>query len=264
MPIVLDDVSFTYPDGSPAVEAVSLTIDDGERVAIIGQNGAGKTTTVKMMNGLLKPTSGTVLVDGIGTADRSTAAVAKDVGYVFQNPDDQIVASTVREELEFMPRYYRWNDDEIAQRTTRAAELTGITDTLETNPHDLPFAVKKFVAIASILVGHCRYLILDEPTAGLDHRGIVLLHGLIDSLRDEGVAVVTITHDMRFVVEAFERIVVMTNRRVVADGRATDTFADDTILAGARLKRPEAAQLARDLRLGDNPLRLADIANAVP
>jgi energy-coupling factor transport system ATP-binding protein len=260
MTIELDHVSFNYPDGSPAVEDVSLTIGDGEAVAIIGQNGAGKTTSVKLMNGLLKPTSGTVTIDGIPTTDRTTATVARDVGYVFQNPDDQIFASTVRDELEYMPKYFKWDEDKREDRVLRAARLTGIEEHLDTNPNDLPFAIKKFVAMAAILVGDCRYVILDEPTAGLDLIGLKILRALIEQLNSEGIAVVTITHDMRFVVETFDRVVVMANRRVVTDGTTEHVFSSDTTLTAARLRRPEAAQLARDLGLGDDALRIDDIA----
>ena len=259
MPIELTNASFTYPDGSLAVESVSLTINDGERVAIVGQNGAGKTTTVKMMNGLLRPTIGTVSVDGVLTSSRTTATTAKTVGYVFQNPDDQIFGSTVQGELEYMPRYHKWDEAKREARVSRAADLTGVAEHFEVNPNDLPFAIKKFVAIGAILVGECRYVILDEPTAGLDSRGLALLNRMIDQLEAEGISVITITHDMRFVVESFERVVVMAHRTVIADGTATEIFANDEILKEAKLKRPEVAQLARDLGLSQSALRLRDV-----
>ncbi|RZU66587.1 energy-coupling factor transport system ATP-binding protein [Microterricola gilva] len=259
MPIELINASFTYPDGSPAVESVNLTINDGERVAIVGQNGAGKTTTVKMMNGLLRPSSGSVAVDGVLTSARTTAVTAKTVGYVFQNPDDQIFGSTVRGELEYMPRYHKWDEVKREARVARAADLTGVAEHFDVNPNDLPFAIKKFVAIGAILVGECRYVILDEPTAGLDSRGLALLNRMIDQLEAEGISVITITHDMRFVVESFNRVVVMAHRTVIADATATEVFASDGILKEAKLKRPEVAQLARDLGLSHTALRLGDV-----
>ena len=264
MPIILSDASFAYPDGTVAVESVNLRIDDGERVAIVGQNGAGKTTTVKMMNGLLKPTSGSVTVDGEETSKRTTATVARDVGYVFQNPDDQIFGSDVLGELEYMPRYFKWDEEKRVARVTRAAELTGIDKYLDVNPSDLPFAIKKFVAIGAILVGECKYVILDEPTAGLDSVGLRLLNTMIDQLESEGVSVITISHDMRFVSESFERVVVMANRKVIADGSAEEIFSDDNTLTQARLRRPEIAQLARDLNLSRSALKLADVLPLIP
>lgn len=264
MPIELCDAAFTYPDGSRAVHSVNLRIDDGERVAIVGQNGAGKTTTVKMMNGLLKPSGGEVLVDGVSTVGRTTATIARSVGYVFQNPDDQIFSSDVKTELEYMPKYYKWDAKKRAARVDRAAELAGIEQYLDVNPNDLPFAVRKFVAIGAVLVGECQYVILDEPTAGLDQPGLALLNRMIDQLESEGLSVVTITHDMRFVVESFSRVVAMAEGLVVADGSCRDVFADDALLAKARIKRLEVAQLARDLGLSSTALTSADVVPLIP
>lgn len=264
MPIELSEVAFTYPDGSSALTSVTMRVGDGERLAIVGQNGAGKTTTVKLMNGLLKPSAGHVLVDGVSTAGRTTAQVARDVGYVFQNPDDQIFASDVRSELEFLPRYFRWSTEKRTERVDRAIELAGIGLYLEANPKDLPSAIRKFVAIGAVLVGDCRYVILDEPTAGLDSRGLALLERMLDRLRDDGIAVVTITHDMRFVVDAFERVVAMANGTVIADGPCAAVFADDDVLRRSRIKRLEVAQLARDLGLSSTALTIDDVVDLVP
>ncbi|MFU8876027.1 energy-coupling factor ABC transporter ATP-binding protein [Micromonospora sp. SL4-19] len=264
MPIELNGVGFTYPDGSRAIGGVDLRVADGERLAIVGQNGAGKTTTVKLMNRLLLPTEGEVLVDGASTAKRTTAQVARDVGYVFQNPDDQLFAADVRSEIEYLPKYLKWPDEKREERCARAIELTGIGDHLDTNPKDLPSAIRKFVAIAAILVSECRYVILDEPTAGLDSRGLALLHGMLDRLGDEGVAVITITHDMRFVIDAFERVVAMADGAVIADGDRRDVFLDDDILRRSRIRRPDAAQLARDLNLSRRALTVDDVVELVP
>ena len=264
MAIILREAGYTYPDGSEAVRSVDLHVDDGERLAIVGQNGAGKTTMVKMMNGLLKPTRGEVLVDGSTTRGRTTASIAKTVGYVFQNPDDQVFNRDVRTELEFMPRYHGWDERKRAERVERAAALAGISRHLDTNPKDLPFATRKFVAIAAVLVGECGYVILDEPTAGLDVVGLSLLNRMIDQLEADGVAVVTITHDMRFVVESFSRVVAMADGNVVADGGCAEVFSDDAVLAEARIKRPEVAQLARDLGLSSTALTIRDVAPLIP
>lgn len=264
MAIELRDVAFTYPDGSVAVSGVSLRIDDGERVAIVGQNGAGKTTTVKLMNALLAPTSGEVLVDGESTAGRTTAQVSRLVGYVFQNPDDQLFSADVRSEVEYLPKYLKWSDEKREERVERAIELTGIREHLDTNPKDLPTAIRKFVAIAAVLVSECRYIILDEPTAGLDSRGIALLHRLLDSLEAEGIAVVTITHDMRFVIDGFRRVVAMAQGAVVVDGPLAAVFCDDDVLDRARLRRLDVAQLARDLNLSRTAVSLDDVVELIP
>lgn len=264
MSILLNDVTFRYPDGSLAVDGVSLEIGAGERVAIVGQNGAGKTTTVKLMNGLLKPTTGTVLVDGVDTRSQTTATTARSVAYVFQNPDDQVFAPDVRGELGYMPKYDKWDEDKTAKRVRRAVRMTGIGKFLDVNPSDLPFAIKKFVAIGAVLVGEPRYVILDEPTAGLDSRGVALLNRMIDQLEAEGIAVITITHDMRFVADSFRRVVAMADRKVVSDGSVEDVFSRDDVLHASRLQRPVAAQLVRDLGLSQTALQIDEIAALIP
>jgi energy-coupling factor transport system ATP-binding protein len=262
--IELKDVAFAYPDGSVAVSGVSLRIDAGERVAIVGQNGAGKTTTVKLMNALLKPTSGEVLIDGVSTSQQTTAQVSRLVGYVFQNPDDQLFSADVRSEVEYLPKYLKWSDEKRDERVERAIGLTGIREHLDTNPKDLPTAIRKFVAIAAVLVSECRYIVLDEPTAGLDTRGIALLHSLLDSLEAEGIAVVTITHDMRFVIDGFRRVVAMAQGSVVVDGPLDAVFCDDDVLERARLRRLDVAQLARDLNLSRTAVSLDDVVELIP
>jgi energy-coupling factor transport system ATP-binding protein len=264
MAIAFSHVSFAYPNGALAVDDISFAVKEGERVAIVGQNGAGKTTTVKLMNGLLKPTAGTVSVDGVVTRDRSTASIAETVGYVFQNPDDQIFASTVRAELEYMPRYRKWDDGKREERVARAARLAGIEAYFDNNPNDLPLVIRKFVAIAAILVGECKYLVLDEPTAGLDRPGQRRLAGLIDELEAQGVSVVTITHDMRFVAKTFKRVIAMANCRIIADGSCASLFASDDLLRKASIRRPELAQLAKDLGLSDTAYGLDEIAALIP
>ena len=198
MAIELKNVSFSYPNGFEAVHEVNLRIDEGEKVAIVGQNGAGKTTTVKLMNGLNLPTSGDVIVDGINTKDKTCAFMSKYVGYVFQNPDDQIFNSTVRKELEYMPRYTKMDEKETQRRVKRAVELTGIEKYIDANPFDIPYPIRKFVTIASIIISDPKYFIFDEPTAGQDLHGMRQLGYLIDELQKEGKAVITITHDMEF------------------------------------------------------------------
>ncbi|MDQ4215173.1 ABC transporter ATP-binding protein [Microbacterium capsulatum] len=264
MPIELRGAGFAYPDGTVAVGSVDLRIEDGERVAIVGQNGAGKTTTVKMMNGLLRPTAGEVLVDGVRTADRTTAETARVVGYVFQNPDDQLFASDVRSEIEYLPRYLKWPEHKREERIARAVDLAGIQDHLDTNPKDLPTAVRKFVAIAAILVSDCRYVILDEPTAGLDSNGLDQLTRMLDRLQAEGVSVVTITHDMRFVVDTFSRVVAMADGGVIADGPRDVVFCDDDVLRRSRIRRLETAQLAKDLGLSDDAVTVDDVVRVIP
>ncbi len=247
MGIVLSNSTFTYPNGFTANKNLSLTINEGERVAIVGQNGAGKTTAVKLMNGLNKPTDGDVLIDGESTKNRTCAQISKSVGYVFQNPDDQIFNATVRAEIEFMPRYYKMDEIEIKSRVDEAAEVTDIKKYLKQNPFDIPYPIRKFVSIAAIMVTKPKYIILDEPTAGQDNWGIATLEKLISYLEGTGVTVLTITHDMEFVQRNFTRVVAMANGNIIADGTPSDIFYDKEVLETAKIKMPQIAGIANEI-----------------
>lgn len=243
----LNDVTFAYPNGFTAIEHVSMSFELGEAVAIIGQNGAGKTTTVKLMNGLLKPTQGTVTVDGEPTEGRSTASIAAKVGYVFQNPNDQIFQDSVRKEIAYgLVKRAGRNADRAAidAKVRDAAEWCGLTDELDTHPYDLPFSMRKFVTIAATMVMDPQVLILDEPTAGQDRSGTERLGRLIEHVRGQGRTVITITHDMEFVAREFKRGIVMANKHMLMDAPVADIFWNDEVLAQANLQRPYIAQLA--------------------
>ncbi|MEJ9228241.1 energy-coupling factor ABC transporter ATP-binding protein [Peribacillus butanolivorans] len=252
--IELKDVTFAYPNGYIANENLHLTIESGERVAIVGQNGAGKTTAVKLMNGLNKPTKGDVLVNGINTKENTTARISAQVGYVFQNPDDQIFNSNVKKEIEYMLHYLKLDKKEIDRRVNRAVELTGIRDYLEMNPYDVPYSTRKFISVAAILAIETPYIILDEPTAGQDLNGIKTLTTLMDVLRDEGKSVITITHDMEFVADNFSRVVAMANKRIIADGTAREIFWNQEVVKQAKIKKTQIAELANELGVGSDVL----------
>lgn len=249
MGIVVKNVVFNYPDGFCAIDDVSLTIQTGEKVAIIGQNGAGKTTLVKMMNNLLRPTKGTVYVDEIDLKTLTTAQISKKVGYVFQNPGDQLFNRTVFDEIAYNPRYNKLPQEEVKARVEDAAEVCGITEYLNVNPYDLPFAIRKFVTIACVIAMGSDYVILDEPTAGQDLDGLVLQSKIIDTLIKRNKTVIIITHDMDFVIENFDRIIVMANKKIVTDSTVYDVFWDFDILKKANLKQPHISRLAYELSL---------------
>lgn len=251
MSIELKNVSFSYPNGTLANECLDIVIHDGERVAIVGQNGAGKTTAVKLMNGLNRPTQGDVIVNGVNTKDRTTAQVSSAVGYVFQNPDDQIFKTTVQDEVEFWARYNHLPEEEITRRAQSAVELCGIERYFHSNPYEIPYSTKKFVSIASVLIAQTPYLILDEPTAGQDLAGVECLVRIMDALEREGRSVVTITHDMEFVARNFQRVVVMAHRHIIADGTAEEIFSNEDILREARIKKPQICELSCRLGFGN-------------
>lgn len=262
--IRLDHVSFTYKNGYEAVSDVSLQIHQGERVAILGQNGAGKTTTVKMMNNLQRPTKGTVMIGEKNTKDYTTAQISKEVGYVFQNPDDQIFHATVMEEVEFGPRKaLGLSEGEIEARRETALELTGLIEQKDENPFELPLSIRKFVAIAAIIASDPDVYIFDEPTAGQDREGLKRLDRIIRELHRRNKTVITITHDIEFAIHTFPRIVVMAKKKVLKEGTPAEIFHDDEVLKRAMLKLPYSIMLARTLGMGEGITTNQELVDAI-
>lgn len=257
--LTLNDVTYRYPNGYKAVDGVSMSFEKGESVAIIGQNGAGKTTTVKLMNGLLKPEKGDVFIDGWNTKDYTTAQISKKVGYVFQNPDDQIFHNDVYSEIAFGPKNQKLPPEAVKENVMKAAERTGLTPVLEENPYNLPYSMRKFVTIASVLAMDTDVIILDEPTAGQDPAALDRLASIIQSLIEEKKLVMTITHDMEFVVNHFERVIVMADRRKIADKSKREVFWDFGILEQSMLKQPHISRLSHSLQLQAPILTIDDM-----
>ncbi|WP_066250426.1 energy-coupling factor ABC transporter ATP-binding protein [Neobacillus drentensis] len=259
--LTLTNLTYAYPNGFTAVENVTMSFEKGESVAIVGQNGAGKTTTVKLINGLLKPTEGDVMIDGWNTKDYTTAQISRKVGYVFQNPDDQIFNSTVYKEIEFGPKQQGLSLDEVKERVLHAAELVGVTKFLEENPYDLPYSLRKMVTIAAVIAMNTDVIILDEPTAGQDYPTMIRLGAIIKHLNEQGKTVITITHDMEFVVNHFEHVIVMANKRKIADGNKRDIFWDHETLEKSMLKQPHISRLSHSLKFGNNVLTIDEIVD---
>ena len=261
--ISLNDVSFSYPNGFTAVDNIRLEIEKGENVAIIGQNGAGKTTTVKMMNGLGKPTRGTVMIGDMDTKKYTTAQMSRVVGYVFQNPDDQIFHASVISEVEFGPEVLKFDKAKKKKFVDHALEVTGLSGHRETNPYDLPLSVRKFVTIASIIAMDSEVMIFDEPTAGQDLEGVRRLSRILLELHKEGKTVITITHDMEFVANCFSRVIVMANKKVLISGTPRDIFWNFEILETAMLKQPYISRLCRSLGIPGNIIHIDEAVSAI-
>ena len=261
--VEVKNVSFSYPNGFVAVDDISFSIEAGENIAIVGQNGAGKTTTVKMINGLTKPTKGDIFVDGKNTKEYTTAQIAKMVGYVFQNPDDQIFNNTVYKEIEYGLKRMKIPADERKRRVEESAKLAGMTEYLNYNPYDLPLSLRKFVTIASVIATDCDVMIFDEPTAGQDLEGLQQLAFIIEELKAKGKALITITHDMEFVAQNFERLIIMCNKKVVADGKTKEVFYYEDIMEKARLKQPCLVEMSNRIGAGTTGLDLDAIADFI-
>jgi energy-coupling factor transport system ATP-binding protein len=235
MDIEIRDVHFSYISGLEVLGGVSLTIASGERVAIVGQNGAGKTTLVKQMNGLLKPTSGSVFIGGKDTKDLSVAKLSAMVGYVFQNPDVQLFSSNVEEEIRFGPRNLGFEPDKVDQLVDRSMELTGLQDRRKVNPYDLSPTWRKMVAFASVIAMDTEIVILDEPTTGQDAFMVQRIAGIIAALSAQGKTLITITHDIDF------------GAANLLDGSIKDVVSQDDVLTMTFVDPPQITRLGKGL-----------------
>ncbi|MCY1150807.1 MAG: ABC transporter ATP-binding protein [Sphaerochaetaceae bacterium] len=261
--LILKNVSFSYPGDFLAVDNINIKIKGGENIAIIGQNGAGKTTTVKMMNGLLKPTKGDVLIGDLNTKDYTTAQISRYVGYVFQNPDDQIFHSTVESEIAFGPKMMKLSETEVKKRVDNALKLTNLTKEREENPYNLPLSIRKFVTIAAVIAMDTEILIFDEPTAGQDDMGNKQLTQILNTLHTQKKTVITISHDMEFVVNNFENIIVMAKKKVVKSGTPKEIFWDFETLEKANLKQPTVSDICRSLNIDNSIVHMDDAVNQI-
>ena len=249
MKIEINNLRFTYPTGLEALRGISLTIEAGEQVAIVGQNGAGKTTLVRHFNGLLQPTVGSVLIGDWDTKKYSVAKLASRVGYVFQNPDEQLFSKDVGTEIKFGPRNLGYSKEKIDRLVKRSLELTELGDKTETNPYDLSPTWRKMVALASVIAMDTPIVIFDEPTTGQDAPSIARIAHVIAELRREGKTVVTITHDIDFCAENFERVIALSEGQVLLDGAAIDVFGQEEILAQTYVEPPQLTRLGKRLGL---------------
>jgi cobalt/nickel transport system ATP-binding protein len=226
---------FSYPDGFEALHGVDLRIARGERVALVGPNGAGKSTLMLQLNGILRPSHGTVAVAG-SVIDRSTVKrVRAEVGLVFQDPDDQLFSPTVFEDVAFGPIHMGAPREEIHDRVERALAAVGMTGFERRVPHRMSLGQRKRVALATVLSMDPSILVFDEPSAGLDPRGRRELIALLASLPQTQLVS---THDMRLVAELFPRTVVMDGGLIVADGPTDAILSDDALLEAHGLERP--------------------------
>lgn len=257
------NVSFTYPNGFKAINDLDLVVNSSEKVAIVGQNGAGKSTCAKLMNGLLRPSSGEILLDGKNTKDMTTAQISRKVGYVFQNPNDQIFNSTVYDEVAFSLRALKVDEDEMDKRVRQACEICELSEYLDDHPYDLPFSTRKFITIAITIANDCDIFIFDEPTAGQDAYSMSCLKRVIDYLHDLNKTIITITHDMEFVVENFDRVVVMSNKEIIKDADKKEVFDEDEILQKAYIQPPVVKRLCNSINLNKKLLSVDDFVDYI-
>lgn len=251
--VIFRDVAFSYPQHA-VFQHLDIEIPAGTVSAIVGENGTGKSTFAKLINGLLKPQSGQVIVDDHSTTDLQASEMAKYVGYVFQNPDDQIFHSTVEKEIAY--GYHQ-----VSQLTVKEAlKLTGLADVGNSNPFDLSLAQRKFIAIASVLVMDTDVVIMDEPTSGQDREGMNRLIKIIDWLKQRRKTVLIITHDMNFVAEHLDRAIALGQGKVQFHGSVNDLFHDDSVIKQCGLMYPDIMIIAQRLGLTPTPLTIKELA----
>ena len=248
------DVHASYDGSAPILKGVSFTIRDGEFVAFVGTNGAGKSTTMRLMNGLLKPDAGQVLIDGVPTSDLRTSALARRVGLLFENPDSQICFNTVREELLFGFKALGLDGPDADSR------VDAIVEEFAFDPDDDPFLLnrgaRQLLALASIVVLAPPVVVLDEPTTGLDYRECVKVMDIIRRIHERGTTVVMVCHDMEVVADYAARCIVMSGGEVVDDAPTFDVLRNRETLERASLVPPQIVELS--LELGREMPHLAD------
>lgn len=262
--IRFQNVHYAYSPNQPVLQDITLSITPGEFVALIGGNGSGKTTLAKHCNGLYQPVSGTVTINGKDTKGCSVAELATQVAYCYQNPDHQIFQTTVWEEVAFGPKNLGLDERQIAERVDEALRSVGLQHLQGEEPYFAGKGMRQKIAVASILAMKPQVIVLDEPTTGLDHRGMMEMMSLISRLHQEGHTILAITHDMRLVAEYAKRVIVLHEGRIIADGTPQAVFAKQEILATAQVEPPAVCRFALSVGLAQPlPLTLSDLQKRV-
>jgi energy-coupling factor transport system ATP-binding protein len=243
--IGIENLSYSYAGGPRVLDSINLKVEAGEFLAIVGQNGSGKTTLAKHIVGLLVPATGRITIDGKDRSRMRPVETAREVAYVFQNPDHQIFAATVDDEVAFGPRNFGLPADEIRRRCDEALEAVGLQNERQSDPFLLSKGERQRLAVASVLVLRPRMLILDEPTTGLDHREQLRMMALVRDLNRAGIAIVIITHTPWLVAEYARRVVLMRKGAKIFDGGVREFFMQDELLRSSSFRAPEITELSR-------------------
>jgi len=245
--------SFRYPDGTIALSGIRLDVRQGEFCGILGSNGSGKTTLLKLLDGMIKDFSGEVLLDGDDIRRLSPRQIYSKVGLVFQNPDDQLFAHSVYEDVAFGPRNMGLDEQEVQRRVAEALEAVEMADLAAKDIHNLSYGQKKRVCIAGLLAMGHEILLLDEPTAGLDPMGEYRMMELLTRLnRESGVTIVIATHSVDLVPVFLNRLHILSRGKLARSGTPEEVFNNRDDLAGVKLRLPYIAELIHQLKTSDN------------
>lgn len=247
--IEFDNVYFKYAKEQDFVlKNISFKIAPGELVSIVGNNGAGKTTLVKHLNGLLRPTKGVVKINGEDISNKTISKMATIVGLAFQNPNHQLFAHSVYEELEFGPKNLGVSEEERKKSIAKIVEQFQIEHLLSRSPIELSGGERRIVAIASVLTMDQKILVLDEPTYGQDYRQKKRLGEYLQTLIKEGVTVIVVSHDVDFIIDFIPRVIVLADGEIIADGQTPNIFSQKDILNQASLIHPILMDLCLKIR----------------
>ena len=247
MQIRVDNLHFSYPGAEKVLDGVSLVIQQGEKVALVGQNGSGKTTLARHLNGLLRPEIGSVWIGDWQTTEHSPAQMARRIAYVFQNPDEQLFHQQVWGEVAFGPQNLGYSSKEVHVQVEQALDLLGLNEVSRFNPRDLGYSGRKKVSLASAIAMQTPVLVLDEPTAGLDSKEQAQLSQVISFLHREGKTVLVISHNMDFLAEHFERFMLIRNGQISLDAPALLFFEQEVLLKTSGLVAPQITRLSQQM-----------------
>ena len=260
--IRVENLNFEYPGGIRALRNLNLVIREGERIALLGNNGAGKSTLALSLVGLLKPTSGRVLVTGEDTHGLTTAEIARSVCLVFQSPFSMLFARTVRDELSFGPKNIGVSPDTISKIVPETAKQCSISHLLDNSPFASSFGEKKRICVGSVLTMEPKCIILDEPTAGQDFKSYSNFMNFICSLSERVKSFVVISHDPDLAIEYTDRSIVLNDGAIVADGPTRTILADPSILSAGAIRETSLIEISRKITSGKSVLTLAELAHA--
>ena len=245
-----ENLSFTYPDGTQALKNINIEIEKGEKVAIIGPNGAGKSTLFSHFNGLTEPTSGCVKIEGktISFEKDELLKVRQKVGIVFQDPNDQLFAPTVKEDIAFGPMNLGLSYGEVEKRVEDALKMVGMENYEDKTPHHLSGGQQKRIAIAGIIAMKPELMILDEPTAGLDPDGVEKVLNIMNQLNKEGMTLIISSHDIDMISKYADKIFVLYNGEIIESGNKNKIFSDMELLKKAHLRTPITTEILYNLK----------------
>lgn len=253
MPIVIENLSCIFMQGTPfektALKNINLKIEDGEFAGIIGHTGSGKSTLIQHLNGLIKPTSGRVLINGLDTTGKELRELRRVVGIVFQYPEHQLFEETVYKDIAFGLYKQNMQEQEVRSEILKVLEAVGLKENiLDKSPFELSGGQKRRVAIAGVLAMKPQILILDEPTAGLDPQGRDEIFGFVTKIHETmGITVILVSHSMEDVARLVDRVIVMNKGKIEIDGMVKDVFSDIQRLEGIGLSAPQVAYLMKEL-----------------